>query len=59
MIADPLQVLAHLAEMGTPPDDDDAVLRLSAGLRASFSKLRQGGGHDGCHSHTRMKRRVT
>lgn len=41
MIADPLQVLAHLAEMGTPPDDDDAVLSLSAGLSASFRRIAQ------------------
>ena len=34
-----LETLAHLAEMGTPPDDDAAVLDVSAGLRESLERL--------------------
>lgn len=41
MIEDSVQILARLAEMGTPPDDDDAVLRLSAGLNASLRRIAQ------------------
>lgn len=41
MIVDPLQILAHLAEKGTPPDDDNAVLRLSSGLSSSFRRIAQ------------------
>ena len=35
----PLQMLAHLAELGTPPDDGAAVLRVSAGLRNSLERI--------------------
>ena len=38
---DPMELLAHLAEMGTPPDDGDAVLRLSAGLTDSLKRIDQ------------------
>ena len=34
-----LEALAHLAEMGTPPDDGAAVLDVSAGLRESLERL--------------------
>lgn len=35
----PVELLAHLAELGTPPDDGDAVLRVSAGLRDSLGRI--------------------
>ena len=35
----PLELLAHLAELGTPPDDGAAVLRVSAGLRDSLERI--------------------
>ena len=35
----PLELLAHLAELGTPPDDGAAVLRVSAGLRNSLERI--------------------
>ena len=35
----PLELLAHLAELGTPPDDGAAVLRVSAGLRRSLERI--------------------
>ena len=34
-----LEALAHLAEMGTPPDDGATVLDVSAGLRESLERL--------------------
>ena len=39
MEAAPLELLAHLAELGTPPDDGAAVLRVSAGLRDSLERI--------------------
>ena len=36
---DPLQTLVHLAEMGTPPDDGEAFLRLSAGLTEALNRI--------------------
>lgn len=35
----PIEVLAHLAEQGTPPDDGEAVLRVSAGLHDSLERI--------------------
>ena len=35
----PLELLAHLAELGTPPDNGAAVLRVSAGLRESLERI--------------------
>ena len=35
----PLELLAHLAELGTPPDDGAAVLRVSAGLHDSLKRI--------------------
>lgn len=35
----PLEVLAHLAEQGTPPNDGRAVLRVSAGLKQSLERI--------------------
>ena len=35
----PLELLAHLAALGTPPDDGAAVLRVSAGLRDSLKRI--------------------
>ena len=35
----PRELLAHLAELGTPPDDGAAVLRVSAGLRDSLERI--------------------
>ncbi|MCY4559417.1 MAG: DUF2791 family P-loop domain-containing protein [Chloroflexi bacterium] len=35
----PLELLAHLAAMGTPPDDGTAVLRVSAGLQRSLERV--------------------
>lgn len=40
-MVDPLQLLAHLAATGTPPDDGDSVLRVSAGLSQSLQRCRQ------------------
>lgn len=41
MGSDPLELLVHLAELGTPPDDGDAVLRVSAGLRRSLERIKR------------------
>ena len=35
----PLELLAHLAALGTPPDDGAAVLQVSAGLRDSLERV--------------------
>ena len=35
----PLELLAHLAALGTPPDDGAAVLRVSAGLQDSLEQI--------------------
>lgn len=35
----PLELLAHLAELGTPPNDGAAVLQVSAGLRDSLERI--------------------
>lgn len=35
----PLELLAHLAGQGTPPDDGAAVLRVSSGLRNSLQRI--------------------
>lgn len=35
----PLELLAHLAALGTPPDDGAAVLRVSAGLQDSLKRI--------------------
>ena len=35
---DPLKLLAHLASAGTPPDDGESVLRISAGLSKSLAR---------------------
>ena len=35
---DPLKLLAHLASAGTPPDDGESVLRISAGLSESLAR---------------------
>ena len=35
----PLELLAHLAALGTPPDDGAAVLAVSAGLRDSLNRI--------------------
>ena len=35
----PLELLAHLAALGTPPDDGAAVLQVSAGLRGSLERI--------------------
>ena len=35
----PIEVLAHLAEQGTPPTDGEAVLRVSAGLQNSLERI--------------------
>ena len=37
----PVELLAHLAELGTPPDDGDAVLRVSAGLHETLGRIEQ------------------
>lgn len=34
-----VEVLAHLAEQGTPPNDGEAVLRVSAGLNKSLERI--------------------
>ena len=39
MSSDPLELLAHLAELGTPPDDGDAVLQVSAGLQRTLERV--------------------
>ena len=39
MNAAPLELLAHLAALGTPPDDGAAVLRVSAGLNDSLERI--------------------
>ena len=39
MAIPPLELLAHLAELGTPPHDGAAVLRVSAGLRDSLKRI--------------------
>ena len=36
---DPKETLAHLAAIGTPPDDEDVLLRLSAGLTQSLKRI--------------------
>ena len=36
---DPLKLLAHLASAGTPPDDGESVLRISAGLSESLARV--------------------
>ncbi len=41
MDVDPLELLAHLAELGTPPDDGAAVLRVSAGLSESLDRIKR------------------
>ena len=38
---EPLKLLAHLAETGTPPDDGESVLRVSAGLSESLQRLKE------------------
>lgn len=38
---DPLKLLVHLAETGTPPDDGESVLRVSAGLSESLQRFKQ------------------
>ena len=38
---DPLRLLAHLASAGTPPDDGESVLRISAGLSESLARTEQ------------------
>jgi len=35
----PLELLAHLAELGTPPDEGEAVLRVSAGLEETLGRI--------------------
>ena len=40
-MVDPLKLLAHLAETGTPPDDGESVLRVSAGLSESLQRFKQ------------------
>lgn len=39
MGSDPLELLAHLAELGTPPDDGEAVLQVSAGLQGTLERV--------------------
>lgn len=39
MNAAPLELLAHLAAHGTPPEDGSAVLRVSAGLHKSLEQI--------------------
>ena len=39
MAVAPLELLAHLAALGTPPDDGAAVLRVSAGLHDSLERI--------------------
>lgn len=39
MAVAPLELLAHLAALGTPPDDGGAVLRVSAGLHDSLERI--------------------
>ena len=39
MAVAPLELLAHLAALGTPPDDGAAVLRVSAGLHKSLERV--------------------
>ena len=38
-MVEPLKLLAHLAETGTPPDDGESVLRVSAGLSDSLQRF--------------------
>ena len=40
-MVEPLKLLAHLAETGTPPDDGESVLRVSAGLSDSLRRFRE------------------
>ena len=49
----PFEILSHLAETGTPPDDGEAILSMSAGLGDSLKRVEQetlpfvaGGGGD-------------
>jgi len=49
----PFEILSHLAETGTPPDDGEAILSMSAGLGDSLKRIAQetlpfvaGGGGD-------------
>lgn len=37
----PFEVLSHLAETGTPPDDGEAILSMSAGLGDSLKRIEQ------------------
>ena len=37
----PFEILSHLAETGTPPDDGEAILSMSAGLGASLERIAQ------------------
>ena len=39
MAVAPLELLAHLAALGTPPDDGAAVLRVSSGLHDSLERI--------------------
>ena len=34
-----MELLAHLAELGTPPDDGEAVLQVSAGLQGTLERV--------------------
>lgn len=38
---EPLKLLAHLAETGTPPDHGESVLRVSAGLSESLQRFKE------------------
>ena len=37
----PFEILSHLAETGTPPDDGEAILSMSAGLGDSLERIAQ------------------